>query len=260
MAPFCQSARIFADLGGTAQCGGMTQRFDKHYWDQHWRASADENPPNPYLAEEVGGLAAGTALDAGCGTGAEAMWLAAAGWQVTAVDISGEALGRAAERAGLGAGLDLGSESAPGAGSERVRWVEADLEVWRPEKHFDLVTTHYAHPAMPQLKFYERIAEWVAPGGTLLIVGHLHAAGDSDHAEGSGDHEHRPLAEAAVTPEAITALLSDEWRIVTAARRRRVVAGGHGGRAVELNDVVVRALRGRSSSTSSRSTTKQPRV
>ena len=36
------------------------------------------------------------------------------------------------------------------------------------------ITTHYAHPDIPQLAFYERIAAWVGPGGTLLIVGHLH--------------------------------------------------------------------------------------
>lgn len=207
----------------------MTQRFDKDYWERHWRegqGSADENAPNPHLVEETADLVAGTALDAGCGTGAEAVWLAAAGWRVTAVDISGEALGRAAERAALTVGL------------ERLRWVEADLSVWQPDTRFDLVTTHYAHPAMPQLEFYERIAGWVAPGGTLLIVGHLHAA------EPGGRHEHQPPAEAAATPEAITALLSDEWQVVTAARRRRVVAG-HGGRAVELDDVVVRARRER---------------
>ena len=57
-----------------------------------------------------------------------------------------------------------------------MEWVEADLGVWDPGTRFDLVTTHYAHPAMPQLDFYERIAGWVAPGGTLLVVGHARTA------------------------------------------------------------------------------------
>jgi hypothetical protein len=48
-----------------------------------------------------------------------------------------------------------------------VHWVEADLSTWQPDARYDLVTTHYAHPAMPQL-------DWDAPAGTLLIVDHLH--------------------------------------------------------------------------------------
>ncbi|WP_370121768.1 class I SAM-dependent methyltransferase [Arthrobacter sp. MW3 TE3886] len=123
----------------------------------HGAAQADSggSAPNPHLVRETGGLAPGTALDAGCGTGAEATWLAARGWQVTGADISGAALAQAAERAE--------GQSAPG----RVTWVEADLTSWAPGGRFDLVTTHYAHPAMPQLAFYERISHWVAPGGML---------------------------------------------------------------------------------------------
>lgn len=138
----------------------VTQEFDKDFWQRHWRdAGADDsggsmsgNPPNPYLAAETVGLAPGTALDAGCGSGAEAIWLASRGWRVTAADISSEALARAADRAA----------TSPAA-AERVQWVEADLSVWSPAERFDLVMTQYAHPAMPQLAFYERIAEWVAP-------------------------------------------------------------------------------------------------
>ncbi|MEJ2857172.1 MULTISPECIES: SAM-dependent methyltransferase [unclassified Saccharothrix] len=111
--------------------------FDKRYWEQHWQGSTGEHPPNPHLVAEAGGLAPGTALDAGCGTGAEAIWLASRGWQVTAADISSEALARAAERA-----------TANGV-SERLRWVEADLGAWAPDTRFDLVTTHYAAAASP---------------------------------------------------------------------------------------------------------------
>ncbi|WP_346054592.1 MULTISPECIES: class I SAM-dependent methyltransferase [Amycolatopsis] len=188
----------------------MTHAFDKEYWERHWHDSHFEHPPNPYLATETGDLAPGTALDAGCGTGAEAVWLAAHGWQVTAADISAAALARAAERA------------TDGDVAERVRLVEADLCDWQPEQRFDLVTTHYAHPAMPQLEFYDRIADWVAPGGTLLIVGHRHG--------------HDSPAEASVTAEAITARLDEAaWHIVTAEEHRRALAG------TTLHDVVVRA-------------------
>jgi SAM-dependent methyltransferase len=207
----------------------MAHEFDKDYWERHWgdgAGSMSAAPPNPYLADEVGDLVPGTALDAGCGAGAEAIWLASRGWQVTAADISAAALARAAERA-----------TASGVAG-RLRWVEADLGTWRPDTRFDLVTTHYAHPAMPQLEFYDRIADWVAPGGTLLIVGHRHDAG---HGHGHG----QPPAEASATAAAVTARLAETtWEVVTAQEKHRVLAG-HGGAERTLHDVVVRATRRR---------------
>lgn len=170
----------------------------------------------------------GTALDAGCGGGAEAIWLASCGWQVTAADIAPNALARAAEHA-VKDGV-----------SERIEWVEADLSVWEPNAQFDLVTTHYAHPAMPQLAFYSRIAGWVAPGGTLLIVGHLHTSEPADHGQGHNNH---PPAEASVTAAGIIAALDPTvWEIVTADEHLRTLAR-RGGQAVPLHDVVVRAKR-----------------
>ncbi len=131
----------------------MTHSFDQEYWDQIWQgaggASMGTAAPNPYLARELGDLPPGSALDAGCGAGAEAIWLAGRGWQVTAVDIASEALARAAARA------------AESGGAERVRGVQADLSTWEPDAAYDLVTTHYAHPAIPQLEFYDRIASWL---------------------------------------------------------------------------------------------------
>lgn len=219
----------------------MTEHtFDKDYWEQHWEQRDRRHgavAANPYLAVEVGDLAPGVALDAGCGDGAEAIWLAEAGWQVVAADISAAALGRAAERA---------SES---VAADRVEWVEADLSVWHPDRRFDLVMTHYAHPAMPQLAFYQRIADWVAPAGTLLIVGHLHHSHhthDHDHDHNHGSHQagsDQPPEEATATAAAITALFDPTgWQIVTAAETSRTVAKGSG-ETVVLADVVVRATR-----------------
>jgi SAM-dependent methyltransferase len=209
----------------------MTHEFDQDYWERHWHQALRNRPgamdgsaPNPYLDRETSSLVPGTALDAGCGAGAEAIWLASRGWQVTAADIAPEALARAAERA-------TNSEV-----SERVRWIEADLTVWDPGMRFDLVTTHYAHPAMPQLAFYDRISAWVAPGGTLLIVGHLHTSGATGHG-------HHPPAEASVTLTDITAGLdSTRWEVVTAEEHLRTVTGP-GGQAIPLHDVVVHATR-----------------
>lgn len=228
----------------------MTHSFDKAYWEQHWQQAKGDrpgsmagNPPNPYLAREIGALAPGTALDAGCGAGAEAIWLASHNWQVTAVDISADVLARAADRA-TASGL-----------SRPVRWIEADLTSWQPGMLFDLVTTHYAHPAMPQLAFYRRVATWVAPRGTLLIVGHLRTqptdhAQSQDHGDGQsqshgrnqGRGHHHPAEATAALADITAGLDTAEWEIVTAEENQRPVTGP-AGQTVTLQDVIVRATR-----------------
>lgn len=53
--------------------------FDRTYWERHWsRGGPAGRPPrpHPYLAAETAHLEPGRALDAGCGVGAEAVWLA----------------------------------------------------------------------------------------------------------------------------------------------------------------------------------------
>jgi cyclopropane fatty-acyl-phospholipid synthase-like methyltransferase len=170
----------------------------------------------------------------GCGEGGEAIWLATEGWQVTAADISTESISRAFERA---------TKSC--ASPERVQWVEADLSVWEPGQQFDLVTTHYAHPAMPQLAFYERISGWVAPGGTLLIVGHLLTSETpgNEHSQERDGHGHNPPEEASVTAASITVGLDvTQWDIVTADEPIRTLTD-RAGRTMQLDDVVVRASR-----------------
>ena len=151
--------------------------FDATYWERHWRGadhgSAQNLPANPYLASETADLPIGTALDSGCGRGTEAIWLAERGWRVTGADISATALADAADRA------DRAGLITP------IEWVKADLERWEPDRTWDLVTTHYAHPKAGQLDFYQRISKWVAPGGTLLIVGHL--PGDHHHHSAPGE-------------------------------------------------------------------------
>src|SRR5690606_4525779 len=108
-------------LPGTA-VGGLPMTFTKAYWDEHYdsRAPGAAHPPNPYLVAAAQHLPPGRALDAGCGEGAETIWLATRGWQVTAVDIAATALHRArrrAETSGLTDGID---------------WIQADLTEWTP--------------------------------------------------------------------------------------------------------------------------------
>jgi SAM-dependent methyltransferase len=217
----------------------MANTFDKDFWEGHWidaGGSRDAMPVNPHLAAEIAGLRPGTALDAGCGAGAEAIWLAEHDWQVTAADISAAALERAAERA----------RRSPVAAS-RLQWVEADLSVWAPARRFDLVVTHYAHPAMPQLAFYRRLADWVAPGGTLLIVAHLHHAHPHEHHahtdEPGATGPQQPPPEASVTLDRTVAVFDPAgWEIITAQEVARAVIRDSG-HTVVIDDVVVRARR-----------------
>lgn len=204
--------------------------FDKDYWERQWAPSsssdAQDMPVNPYLVKETAHLQPAAALDAGCGTGTESLWLAERGWTVTAADISATALAQARARVG-------NPDHA-----ERIAWVEADLSQWQPDRQWDLVVTNYAHAQIGQLAFYRRVASWVAPGGTLLIVGHLNRHSHSLEEPATHDHPE----DAAATLEGITNVLSaPEWDIKAAYEHTRTVHPS--GSPLQLHDVVVRAQR-----------------
>lgn len=207
----------------------MTEEFGKEFWETRYHgAHSAAREPNPHLLAEVGDLPPGTALDAGCGTGGEALWLAAQGWQVMAVDISDAALRHARERADA-AGADIAA---------RISWQQADLTEWvPPAAQFDLVCTHYVHTSGSPQELFERLATAVAPGGTLLIVGHAPSDHLSSHAHGSSSaHVH-------VTAEDIAAGLDPgRWEVQVAEGRSRQAIGPNGSE-VTLEDTVLRARR-----------------
>jgi hypothetical protein len=85
----------------------------------------------------------------------------------------------------------------------------------------------------------------VAPGGTLLIVGHLHTSETPGHGhtEGEPDDGHHPPDEASVTAASIRLILDPtQWTIVTADEPTRTLTN-RPGRTVQVDDVVVRATR-----------------
>ena len=116
--------------------------------------------PNRFLVAEAEGLEPGRALDLACGEGRNAVWLAERGWQVTGVDFSDVAL-EGARRLAADRNVD-------------VDWLEADLREYVPEEAaYDLVTVLYLQlPGDERCTVLERAARAVAPGGTLLVVGH----------------------------------------------------------------------------------------
>lgn len=134
----------------------------RELWDERHAAHdpIESAAPDPTLVEEIGPMAPGTALDLGAGDGRNAVWLAAHGWQVTAVDFSRVA-------------LDRGRRLADAMGVE-VDWRLADLLEWAPPAEtYDLVVLFFIHlPRDERHRVYEQAATAVAPGGTLLIVGH----------------------------------------------------------------------------------------
>ncbi|MFB4320372.1 class I SAM-dependent methyltransferase [Actinomadura sp. 21ATH] len=136
----------------------------ERFWDARYgeKERIWSGNPNEVLVREVTGMAPGRALDLGCGEGGDAIWLAGQGWQVTATDISGVALERAARHA----------KDAGVAG--RIEWRRADLGTSFPEGEWDLVSAHFLHSpgGLPREQVLRAAAAAVAPGGVLLIVGH----------------------------------------------------------------------------------------
>lgn len=200
------------------------------FWDEMY-ASSDElwsGNPNPHLVSEADDLRPGTALDAGCGEGADAIWLAERGWRVTAADISTIALKRGAARA-----TKSGSEVA-----ERITWLHTDLLTWIPAAGaFDLVSVHFMQlPRVQREPLYRRLADAVAPGGTLLVVAH--------HPSDMQTTMHRPrILDLFFTGDEIAALLdSRDWDIVTNAAVGRSATDPEG-RTVTIHDTVLRARR-----------------
>lgn len=136
--------------------------MDQTAWDERyagpelvWGAG-----PNCFVTEELAALEPGRALDLGTGEGRNAIWLAARGWQVTGVDFSAVGLARAAELARQ-RGVDVG-------------WVKADLLSYQPNRAgYDLVLIAYIQlPADELAALVRTAATALAPGGTLLAVGH----------------------------------------------------------------------------------------
>jgi SAM-dependent methyltransferase len=70
-------------------------RADRERWEARWRErAADPGPPEPWLVANARELPRGPVLDVAAGMGRNALWLAARGWQVTALDIAAPALER----------------------------------------------------------------------------------------------------------------------------------------------------------------------
>jgi 2-polyprenyl-3-methyl-5-hydroxy-6-metoxy-1,4-benzoquinol methylase len=138
--------------------------FEPPAWEERYSGDGSywSGEPNPQLVAEVSGLTPGTALDVGCGEGGDVVWLARQGWKVTGADFAANGLARAARHA----------EDARVA--DRIDWWQVDARAFAADgRSYDLVTTHFLHPPDGGMaEVTRRLAEAVAPGGHLLVVGH----------------------------------------------------------------------------------------
>jgi SAM-dependent methyltransferase len=196
---------------------------DSNVWDERYAGddlvwSAE---PNRFLVAEVETLPAGRALDVACGEGRNAVWLAERGWDVTGVDFSQ-------------VGLDKARRLADARGVS-VHWEVADVTEYAPApESFDLVIVMYLHlPAGSRRVAFRHAAAGVAPGGTLLVVGH----DITNRSDGWGGPSDPAVL---YGPEDVVADL-DGLETVKAERVRRPVPTDEGEKIAI--DVLVRATR-----------------
>ena len=137
--------------------------FGSEYWDERYASmpSVWGAEPNRWVAEQLADARPGTAVDLACGEGRNAVWLAGRGWRVYAVDFSTVALdkGRELER----------RNPSPTA----ISWFAGDVTEFVPPEPVDLVLICYLQlTAAARRTTVRNAAESLAPGGTLLMIGH----------------------------------------------------------------------------------------
>jgi len=104
----------------------------------------------------------GRALDVGCGSGVDSVFLANQGWTVTSLDFIPDALrmtGQRAEKAGV-----------------KLNLVQADVTHWDAGQRFDLIVDagclHNMKPVRHQ-QYRRRLLEWLADDGDFVLVHYL---------------------------------------------------------------------------------------
>lgn len=146
---------------GAPHAGGPSVAF----WQQRFesqRTPWDRGAVNPALAPLLaqGVLPLGArVLVPGCGAGYEVVQLAAQGFRPVAVDYAPAAVGLTRARL-VQAGLD-------------AEVIEADLLEWTPSAPLDAIWDQTClcalHPDL-WVSYAQRLASWLAPGGTLMLL------------------------------------------------------------------------------------------
>jgi thioredoxin reductase/SAM-dependent methyltransferase len=214
------------DVAAQARPSGVEHEWDARYGE---RAPVWSANPNGTLVAEVEALDTGRALDVGAGEGADALWLAEQGWQVTATDVSGNALARVRSEADR-RGLDV----------QTLRTDANDINPYS-DAVFDLVSLQYgSFHRTPDQRGLRSLLDAVAVGGTLLVVAHAgtHARQSTDPGQQTWMYD--PGAFVGIDAILETIQDSAQWDIDVNETRPRPLGAASG---QHLEDTVLRATR-----------------
>jgi tellurite methyltransferase len=131
---------------------------DRSKWNQRYAEDSHRkrSQPGEFIAQWIDKITVGKALDVACGLGQKSMFLAEAGFQVDAIDVSAIGLERASQQA-MVQGLD-------------INWIQHDLD--QPydfsQKYALIIVMWYV-----DLELIRRLCKQLAPGGYLLCEEHL---------------------------------------------------------------------------------------
>lgn len=130
---------------------------DRNKWNQRYAESSyHKNNPVTLVEDWLPGIPVGRALDVACGAGRNAIFLAQAGYQVDAIDISP-------------VGLSLARKNAENLGLS-INWIEQDLDQAYPfDTAYDLIIVMW----YVNLELITRLCDCLAPGGYLICEEHL---------------------------------------------------------------------------------------
>jgi len=123
----------------------------------------DSTEPRPELVELAQGRSPGRALDLGCGTGTDCIYLAGQGWEATGVDFAPQAIAIARSRAAAS------RSSASFAAGDVTRLREAGVR-----GEFDLVVDigcYHGIPAGRRDAYAAEVAAVTKPGADLYLAG-----------------------------------------------------------------------------------------
>lgn len=137
----------------------------EHDWNAHYASGElpwDTGEPTPHLTEWIrsGALRPGRALEVGCGTGTNALWLASQGFDVVGVDVSPLAIDMARAKA----------KGRPSCRFEVLDFLKADPPGGPYRVVFDRGCFHVFDEAEIRTRFAERVASLLEPGGMWLSI------------------------------------------------------------------------------------------